>query len=314
MKPWLRALGILVSLAALGFFVVYARRSLAGHDLRPLLEPGIIASTGLLTLLYASLIPITAFAWSRLLADIDRPAPLGVTLPILATTQFGKYLPGNVGHHLGRVLLSRSMGLGMGAILASMAYETLLVMLAGAHVGALTLLAEAPAALRDWPILEHRGALFLGLSIAVALGLAGAPGLARLVRRLRGLGPEQAGMRSPRLSVSISCYLLYAINFLIVGVGLFAVAATLAPEAAEPRLLVLLTGAFACSWLIGYIAPGAPAGLGIREAMLAFWLHDALGPVTSITLIVALRIATTVGDLLSFAWGSLWLGRRNPQR
>jgi glycosyltransferase 2 family protein len=69
-------------------------------------------------------------------------------------------------------------------------------------------------------------------------------------------------------------------------------------------------GAFASSWILGFVAPGAPAGLGVREAILSAWLTGVLPPTQAVLLIVTLRIATTVGDLANFAWGSITLLRQ----
>jgi uncharacterized membrane protein YbhN (UPF0104 family) len=71
--------------------------------------------------------------------------------------------------------------------------------------------------------------------------------------------------------------------------------------------MTFFIGAFASSWLLGFLAPGAPAGLGVREAALALWLEPALGAPSAVLLIVLLRVATTLGDLGNFAWGSMRL-------
>jgi len=42
--------------------------------------------------------------------------------------------------------------------------------------------------------------------------------------------------------------------------------------------VVLMIGYFAASWLIGFFVPIAPAGLGVREAVLIFFLNEALVP------------------------------------
>jgi hypothetical protein len=70
-----------------------------------------------------------------------------------------------------------------------------------------------------------------------------------------------------------------------------------------------MTGAFAGSWILGFVAPGAPAGLGIREAILSAWLSGSLPPAQIVLLVIALRIATTLGDLFNFMWASLAAGR-----
>src|SRR3546814_6780064 len=59
---------------------------------------------------------------------------------------------------------------------------------------------------------------------------------------------------------------------------------------------IFFIGAFTTSWIAGFVVPGAPAGLGVREVVLTAWLAGALPPATAVLLVVALRIATTIAD------------------
>ncbi|WP_330970594.1 hypothetical protein, partial [Lysobacter sp. A3-1-A15] len=111
MKRALHLLGLAVAIAAFAYFVLYAYRALAGQDLSQLLQPRVMLAGALLTGLYALLVSLTAVAWSWLLRGLGQPAAFTVTGPILATTQMGKYLPGNVAHHFGRVVVARGHGL-----------------------------------------------------------------------------------------------------------------------------------------------------------------------------------------------------------
>jgi uncharacterized membrane protein YbhN (UPF0104 family) len=96
----------------------------------------------------------------------------------------------------------------------------------------------------------------------------------------------------------------------MIGYGLWLVAGSLTPAGVLVPGPVFFIGAFASSWILGFVAPGAPAGLGIREAMLSAWLSGVLPPVEVVLLVVALRIATTLGDLINFIWGSVVLFRQ----
>jgi hypothetical protein len=69
-----------------------------------------------------------------------------------------------------------------------------------------------------------------------------------------------------------------------------------------------LTCLFAVAWLAGYVVPGAPGGLGVREAMMVLLLSPILGAGTAVGLGVTLRVTTTVGDAVAFLIG-LWLRR-----
>src|SRR3546814_3308628 len=88
-------------------------------------------------------------------------------------------------------------------------------------------------------------------------------------------------------------YLCYVANFALVGFGLWIVASVLVPGTAISP--ILLTGAFASSWLIGFVTPGAPAGFGVREVVLSLWLSESMPASTFVVLVLALRIATTLG-------------------
>lgn len=66
-----------------------------------------------------------------------------------------------------------------------------------------------------------------------------------------------------------------------------------------------LTCLFSIAWLAGYLVPGAPAGLGVREAMMALLLSPVLGAGAAVGLGVTLRVTTTLGDALAFAIGIL---------
>lgn len=312
MKRLARLFGIALSIAALGYFVLHAKSALAGQDLARLMEPRLLVTGLALALLYMLLVPVTGLAWSWLLAGLGTRIPPTLATAVLATTQFGKYLPGNVAHHLGRVVIARSRGVNTAATLLSMTYETLLVVVACAHIGALTLLWSLPERMTSWPLIEHREMLVVVISLFALVVLWAAPRLAGPLARARGTAPgaDMARLR-PGWRTLLSCYLLYALNFVLIGIGLFAVAWALAPDVHGLPMLTLLTGAFASSWILGFLAPGAPAGLGVREAALALWLDGVLGPSATVLLIVVLRLATTAGDLLNFVWGTLAL-RRHP--
>lgn len=311
----MRWIGIAIALAAGGYFLLYAYRALAGQDLGALMRPQVVLAGITLTFLYAALVPLTALAWMWLLRALGQPVGFATTGPILAATQFGKYLPGNVAHHLGRVAMSKLRGLSVPRTLLSMGYETLFVLLACSHASALTLLWAPPAALVDWPLAGWRGPLIVAVSLSALLVMVAAPHLAGWLARRRSASEtidSQIPAIRPGWHVAGACYLVYALNFVLVGIGLWLVALSLPTNAVGSVGPVFFIGAFAASWVLGFLAPGAPAGLGVREALLAVWFGGVLGPADAVAVIVMLRIATTLGDLLNFAWGSAAIARQRP--
>ena len=312
-KPMLRWLGLLLALLAGIYFVRYAQRALAGMDLSALLDHQVLVAGMALTVLYILLIPTTAIAWTWLLRTMEQRPSYGRMLSILAVTQFGKYLPGNMAQHVGRIAMARSTGIRLSAVLFSVAYEMVLTLTACVHISALTVLWQPPEALSHWEIARYRLPLLIAVTIGAIVVLLLAPRLAARLARFRASKCGDENYAPPRLHLRaitvIACYFVYAINFCLVGCGLWLVAHALLTSAAAAPGPIFLIGAFASSWALGFIAPGAPAGLGIREAVLSAWLSGAMPPAQAVLLIVTLRIATTLGDLINFAWGSVALRR-----
>jgi glycosyltransferase 2 family protein len=315
MKRWARWVGMALAIAGSIAFVAYVLSSLQIEDLRAHLSARTVLAVVLATLLYSLTVPISAFAWQRLLASLGHRQPFVRLNAILLTTQAGKYLPGNVGQHLGRIGLALAQGIPAPVLVASMAYEVLLLMLAGVLVGlACGALSEPGLAL----LLQGRGA---GLVTAIALAVAGLaaipllgrclPWLVAKIARSRDLTVEPLrtlGWKTPSLSIAI-----YALAYLVIGAATSLLAIGLFPGASLD--FALLTAAFAIAWVVGFVTPGAPAGIGVREALLLLMLGGSMGAVETSLLILALRIVTTLGDMLCFAAGlaqMAWLRRRNP--
>ena len=70
-------------------------------------------------------------------------------------------------------------------------------------------------------------------------------------------------------------------------------------------------GMAALAWMAGFVTPGAPAGLGVREAVLLALLERLLTPQQALLVVVLWRVVTTLGDVVFFGIG-LWAGRRRP--
>jgi hypothetical protein len=109
----------------------------------------------------------------------------------------------------------------------------------------------------------------------------------------------------PRIGSGVRAFLAYALNYLVIGLGLWLMARMLLPDTAQDA--GLLCAAFALSWVAGYFAPGAPAGFGIREGLMLGILRLSYPAADALVLVIALRLATMLGDTLCFLCGYLML-------
>lgn len=112
----------------------------------------------------------------------------------------------------------------------------------------------------------------------------------------------------PRLKTLMFASMLYLTAFIAVGLLMDMHARLL--FGAQTSHIYMLTVIFAWSWIAGYITLGAPAGLGVREAVLVSALTPLYGASVAVGLTLSLRVATTLGDLMIFLI-TLFLSRFN---
>jgi hypothetical protein len=120
-----------------------------------------------------------------------------------------------------------------------------------------------------------------------------------LARRLRPLATASraGGLAAGAL---LRAAALHAAFFGIAGGVLWLLAAVLGdpgPVALNPLTSI---SALALAWVAGFVAPGASAGIGVREAVLILALDRALGAEASAAVALALRLVTTAGDIVFF--------------
>ncbi len=260
-----------------------------------------VAGLALAVGLYELTLLSGASAWHLLLRAAGEKPRFAAGLGILAVSQAAKYLPGNVGHYVGRVALARDAGLGTGPVVLTLGLETACAVLAGLAVAAAGLQLGG-GALEPWRI--------IATAVAAASALVLATVLVRresVRRRLRlpEIPPGSSGI-SGQLGIGLACLGLYGFNFLVFGACAAVLSRTVLGAPAAP--LPALTALFAAAWVAGFVTPGAPAGLGVREAVLVGGLRPLVGPGAAFGLPILFRLVTTVGDGAGFGLG--WLLRR----
>lgn len=287
-------------------FAAYAWRALAVVDMSRYASPSGVAGIGAAALIYCLALPLAAVAWSWLLVGLGTPVSASRLAAILAVSQLGKYLPGNVGHFVGRAGLGLHAGIGPAPLMAGIVIETVLTVLAGITLGGLAI------ALSDALVLTSAAPLRV-ITAGAALAIGALLLTARTwVPRLLGRVPRQVSeavratdLPSP-LVISLA-FCAYLAIYVVLGIALVVLAHALVPAADHDG--ALLIGSFALAWLAGFATPGAPAGLGVREATLLLLLGNAYSAADATVIIVGLRLATLAGDSLCAAAGAAWFAR-----
>jgi len=285
LKVWLERAGLAAALALTAWF----GWSLVAADWAGLaaLDPvRIVIACGIGAFAYAALGGLLVLAWRQLLLGFGiEPRGHG---RVYALSQAMKYLPGNVMHFAGRHAMGRRLGAPHRLLIQAAAAEAVALLVAGAVISLLAGpgLADAIMASTGLPMAGFGLVLPAALALLVAIA-----GVGRWLHgRLQANGLAWEGLRGPLLTAA-GLYLTFFLGCGFVGAWLLAFALGIS---VPPVLLV--TGGLALAWTVGFLTPGAPAGLGVREIVLATILSPFLGASGALALAALYRITTVAGD------------------
>jgi hypothetical protein len=236
---------------------------------------------GALACAYAVINGLLALGWHYLLRHRNEHQPIGWSLHVYAVTQISKYIPGNVFQFAGRQIMGATAGAGQRSLLYSTAMEFLLLIAAA--------MCFFPSALSVFFPGLHP---FFTTSFAILL--------------LVMLPPSVCAIGGKRLCIAAAAYTVFVTLSGAIFLGVLMLSAGIMISGHD---MVKVVGAFAVSWLVGLLTPGAPAGIGVREAILLLLLDDLASESAIITSVVTARVVTILGDVLFFGMGLLVGGR-----
>jgi uncharacterized membrane protein YbhN (UPF0104 family) len=221
------------------------------------------------------------FAWGSTQAALGGTLSPWTAIRVWSVSAVARYVPGNIWHFAGRVVLARSAGLDVLTTLTASAYEQVLTVAGALLVAGLFL-----------PLAGGGGGYLLAV-LAVPLGLLVFH--PRLQRWLLARSARLAGSAPPTpLSILQLARLvpLYVLPHLAAGLALAALGW---PSGVDPLAAL---GAFSFAWAAGFLTLLTPGGLGVREVTLAALLA-ALSPAPEpAVLAIGHRLVLTMAEFL----------------
>ena len=228
-----------------------------------------IASANFILLL-ASLVVLAstyvggAYFWYKILQAISFQTSFKEVFRVFIVSNFGRFIPGVVLHYVVRVYLSKGLGLGVKEGLSTVFLEAY-YNLAGAIIVSLLAL---PIAAKFFPPLWLFSVAAVVLSVVVFIQPVK---VFALLPRLPYLGkylPEviyKNGFRGhlSLLGLSVGFFLLYGVAFFLL----------ISAFVDNPLSRILdISGLLSASWVVGFLTPVAPGGLGVSDFSLASFL------------------------------------------
>ncbi|MEZ5701602.1 MAG: lysylphosphatidylglycerol synthase domain-containing protein [Burkholderiaceae bacterium] len=241
--------------------------------------------------------------WRLLMADQNHRVPVRLAMSVFFLSQLGKYLPGNVGQFLGRGVLAKSTGIPVGVAVGTAVFEGIWNL-----VISLTLALLSTFVLWDLVTLHTVNPAFGTkaswlLAFALVLPWLSVKVLNMVLPKLsRKIGGGEL-LRLPRLRTSLLVSLLILINFMMLGYVLKLQAEVFFSSPEVDWLSITLL--FSSAWVAGYVIPGAPGGLGVREAMMVVLISPLTGAPVATGLAVSMRLTSLLGDGLTVLIGAI---------
>lgn len=292
LTPFARLFRYVGGMALLASFLFLGGQLLQIWERLPEIEISlkIWAGCAIAAVAYALILPLLALAWWQVLTILCPHGSPGLpeVLRVFMRAQIAKYLPGNIFQYVGRIELLKQSGVARMETGLSLTYETILLLAAALMLGggpALSLgLAEDPG-------LKH-AMWWVGYGVGGMLFFLWAihhwrPGP---LHRLPEIHQEGWGML-------IRVMTLYGLFFFLFSGMLWGL--TVLFGDAIPYWVCL--AATCLPWVVGFVMPGAPGGIGVREATMVLILSQVMPPLESLLIPVLMRMVTIAGDFVAFA-------------
>ena len=287
---------LLAVVLALGVYVVVRDRQDLGTAFRQIGWGAMVASSVFALLGTVLLLGL----WTSVLRGLGASVPLAEAWRAFFVSQLGKYLPGLVWPALAQMEAGRRWGVRRSVMLAANLLMIAVLVGSGTVIG----LVLVPGAVG-----------LAGVSGWLAWGLAAALLVVCLWPRLLTTAVDRAfsavHREPPHLTASpvamvvsfgwaVGVWVLYGVHvwFLVHAVG-----------GAGADAWVASVGAIALGWALGLVAVLAPAGVGVRDAVVMAVLTPLVGRSPALAVALASRGLLALTDVLLAAVAAAWPGR-----
>jgi uncharacterized membrane protein YbhN (UPF0104 family) len=246
--------------------------------------------------------------WRSVLRRLGCRLSLRICLRIYLSSEFVRYIPGNVLHVITRIVWVSKYGVSRSEAFASMVIELVTKIVAGALIFAFSII--------FWGNVGAISNLVHGQLLFFFVGIAGVVVMLICVhpRVLNGiLSLALRMMKKDPIALKVHygdilwILLAWCASWIIAGCAFFFLLWSIWP-AAPLTLLPVCVGLYALAWDVGFASFITPSGLGIREGVIAaiFGLVFPLPAGLAGIIAILSRLVSTVAELLCV--GMAYLG------
>ena len=246
---------------------------------------------------------LASCGWTALLSYFaGKKIPLIPTYGLYVRANLAKYLPGNVAHYAMRQVYGASCGIRQRDMLVSSVLE-----IGCMAIGAFTIsFILAKDILLDYFQNNLSSSWILPVVIAVIAGVIIA---GMFFMRKKGFSIKEILPYFHRRGIYLAIAVVIGItacNMFIYGGNLLFLFSSYSAAGGNA---VLIISAGIVSWFVGFVTPGVPGGIGVREAVLLLMLSPILPDGVVLFAAVLQRLAFILSDIFSWIIGKIIEGK-----
>lgn len=229
---------------------------------------------------------LLAFSWREQLKGKYPLFQLSSSIRIVSLTQIAKYLPGNFGHFLGKFYLSTKY-IKKPDIIFTMLVENIMFVLSSCFVGSFYFLFFDIST-----IIKIDNLLLISTTIILILLIS-----YFIFTKFR----QKIDLIRIDKIIFSKVFLIFIIMSLMGSLSICLLINLISPNSNLPFLLVI--SGFSISFLVGFIVPGAPGGIGVREYAFTILFSPFIGKLFALEVILLFRILSLIADVVLFILG-----------
>ena len=300
MNNKVRLIGIIIMAVAVVFLV---RRFLSFQvDFSKLFSVQTLPYIVLVTVAVMVTLLIGSISWTIWLSFFSgQKVPILATFSIYARSNIAKYLPGNVGHYAMRQLYGASLGVKQTELLFSSILEIFCM--------AITAFILSFLLARDviFTFLSNSFQRVWVLPLLIVVIVVIVAGVGFFLRKKKiSVSEILSHLKKKEFRISLISVLgLIACNMAIYGVILLVLLRS-HTDIGSSGLLIISAGIV--SWFAGFITPGAPGGIGVREAVMVLMLSPIISEDIVLYVAVVQRVAYIFSDVFTWVIGKAIFG------
>jgi len=232
---------------------------------------------------------LSVYGWRLILKRLNISLSFLKGLRIFFYSELGKYLPGKIWAWAGRLYFCEKIGIPNSKTFVSMVLELALTVISGIFIFLISLLFSSRFRMDINP--------FLLIVVAILIITVIHPKiLVRIINVFLRLLKKQPIKIDLDFSQILIMTAYYCIIWFCFGIAFYFLINSV--TFITPSKIPIITGSFAISSTIGVMALFAPAGLGVREGILAVLLNNFFPISLAILISLLSRIWVSIGEMV----------------